>query len=212
MRPAQLSAQHLLLQGCDRLGLALSEDQIRALILHLEHLSKWNQRFNLTSIQDKAQMAVLHTLDSLSVSSHIRGCRLLDIGSGGGFPGLPLAIAHPRLQTVLLDSHNKKAEYLGHVASQLALSNVTVMRERIENYQPMQHFDTITARAVGPLQQMADQVAAWCGKGSRLLVMKGKKPQAEIQAFCQKKVRSLSIVELQVPFLNAERNLVVIEF
>ncbi|MXZ80721.1 MAG: 16S rRNA (guanine(527)-N(7))-methyltransferase RsmG [Gammaproteobacteria bacterium] len=204
--------RRLLAQGCERLKLRLSEGQLDALWLHAQHLSRWGRRINLTSVLDPEQMIVRHVLDSLSVSPYLRGARLLDIGSGGGFPGLPLAIAHPDMQTVLLDSRRKKAEFLGHVAARIDLPNVAVARERIEKYRPDRKFDTHVARAVGPVQRLVEQTAPLCSAGSRLLIMKGRSPEAEVDALRHDGIRNATVVELRVPFLDAERNLVVIEF
>lgn len=167
---------------------------------------------NLTSILDAEQMIIRHILDSLAIFPYIRGTRLLDIGSGGGFPGLPIAITHPDIQTVLLDSSKKKTEFLGHVVSQLELGNVSVIHERVENHRPAQPFHTLTARAVGSIERILGQAQALCHPGKRLLIMKGKPPESEIRNLAIERVRELSIVELHVPYLNADRNLVVIEF
>lgn len=212
MNSTQLSAHRLLAEGCRCLGLHLTTDQLHALAMHIEYLRKWNRRVNLTSILNLEQMIVKHVLDSLSISPYVRGVRLLDVGSGGGFPGLPLAIAHPHMQTVLLDSNQKKIEFLGHVAAQLALDNVAAAFARVEKYCPEKNVDVVTARAVGPLQKLVDQAGAFCTPGSRFLVMKGKHPKSEIRNFNHRKVRDLFVVELDVPFLNEERNLIVIEF
>lgn len=212
MESGRLSASRLLLEGCSRLGLELPRQQLWALEMHIEHITKWNKRVNLTSILDAEQMIIRHILDSLAIFPHIRGTRLLDIGSGAGFPGLPVAITHPDIQTVLLDSNKKKTEFLGHVVSQLELGNVSVIHEKVENYRSVQPFHTLTVRAVGSIERVLGQVQALYQPGNRLLIMKGKSPESEIRNLAIERVRELSIVELQVPYLNADRNLVVIEF
>ena len=212
MESGRLSASRLLLEGCSQLGLELSKQQLRTLEMHIEHVTRWNQRVNLTSILDIEQMITRHILDSLAIFPYIRGARLLDIGSGGGFPGLPIAITRPDIQTVLLDSSRKKTEFLGHVISQLGLSNVSVIHEKVENYRPAQPFHTLMARAFGPIERVLGQVRPLSRPGNRLLMMKGKNPEFEIRNLIREGIHELSIVELQVPYLDANRNLVVIEF
>jgi len=212
MGSCTLTASRLLFEGCGRLGLELSERQLGALEAHIEYIAKWNRRVNLTAILDAEQMVVRHVLDSLAIVPYIRGQRLLDIGSGGGFPGLPLAITRTDIETVLLDSSKKKIEFLGHVVSRLELNNVKAVHGRMEDYRPAGPFHTLAARAVGSLERVLQQSQALCQAGSRLLVMKGKNPEPEIRNLALEQVRELSIVELQVPYLNAGRSLVVIEF
>ncbi len=202
----------MLIRGCRHLGLELSKQQFRALERHIEYIAKWNNRVNLTSIVDFEQMVIRHILDSLTILPYVQGSQLLDIGTGGGFPGIPIAITRTDIQTVLLDSNKKKTEFLGHVVSQLKLSNVRVLHERIENYHPLETIHTLTARAVGSIQRILAQVQPLCKPSSRLLIMKGKKPEAEIRDLVHAGVREISIVELKVPYLNADRNLVVIQF
>ncbi|MCY4219163.1 MAG: 16S rRNA (guanine(527)-N(7))-methyltransferase RsmG [Gammaproteobacteria bacterium] len=206
------SVSRLLTKGCSHLGLDLSKSQLRALEMHIEYITKWNQRVNLTSILDFEQMVVRHILDSLAILPYVRGSRLLDIGSGGGFPGVPIAITHTGIEIVLLDSNKKKTEFLGHVKTQLKLSNVSVIHERIENYRPVETVHTLTARAVGSIQRVLGQVQSLGHPSTRLLVMKGKNPESEIQDLILDRDQDISIVELDVPYLNADRNLVVIEF
>lgn len=212
MESGRLSASRLLLEGSRKLGLELPKQQLWALEMHIVHVTRWNQRVNLTSILDAEQMIIRHILDSLAIFPYVRGARLLDIGSGGGFPGLPIAIAHPDIEAVLLESSKKKAEFLGHAVSQLELDNASVIHERVENYRPSQPFHTLTARAVGSIGRVLELVQPLCQPGSRLLVMKGKNPESEIRSLALETACQLSVVELHVPYLNADRNLVVLEF
>ncbi len=168
--------------GCAQLGIVLSAAQHAQLRRHLQLLAKWNRGLNLTAIHKADDMVTRHVLDCLAIAPFVRGQALLDIGSGGGFPGLPLAIAKPELRVTLLDSRGKRVEFLRHVCADLGLSNAAVVHRRVEDYRPARKFDTLAARAFAPL---ADAVAACAGlhrRDGRLLAMKGKMPEAEIAA------------------------------
>ena len=143
-----------LLEGASALGLELSDEQAGKLVAHLDLLDEWNQRMNLTAIRDRGQQLTKHILDSLSVRSHLRGSRIADVGSGAGFPGIPLAIVLPDVHFALIESTGKKCRFLEHVRDTLSLPNVEVVQSRAEAFKPGERFDTVLARAVGPVADL----------------------------------------------------------
>ena len=164
-----------LIDGASALGLDLDEVQAAKLIAHLDLLDEWGERMNLTAIRERSQQVTKHVLDSLTVYPWLRGPRVADIGSGAGFPGIPLAIVAPQIQFTLIESTGKKCRFLEHVRDALELGNVEVVQSRAEDYKPAERFDTVLARAVGPL---ADLVR-YGGKlvefsEGRFLAMKGR--------------------------------------
>lgn len=146
----------------------------------LEELARWSQRMNLTAIRDTAAMVSGHVLDSLSVRPYLHGGRIIDIGTGAGFPGLPLAIAEPSLHFELLDSNARKIGFVQHIAHRLGLSNVNAVRARAEDYAPGKRFDTVLARAVSSTSSLAVLAAPLLQPGGILLAMKGRDPTQEL--------------------------------
>lgn len=142
-------------------------------------LNKWNTAFNLTALTTPSQMVYLHVIDSLSVMSYVHGARILDVGSGAGFPGLPLAIVQPKKKWWLLDTNSKKTRFLTQVIAELGLTNVAVIKARSEEFQPSQTFDTILVRALGPIGKVAHMTRHLLGPGGRLVMMKGRSPEIE---------------------------------
>ena len=199
-------------QGCERLGIALSADQGARLRRHLALLAKWNRRLNLTSVKGMDDMVVRHLLDSLAIARFVRGHSLLDIGSGGGFPGMPLAVINPQLEVTLLDSRGKRIEFLRYACAALDLGGVSVVRGRVEDYRPAQKFDTLAVRAFASLGETLKATAALHRPGVRLLAMKGRLPVREMAALDDSWRARITVEKLQVPFLAAERHLIIIEF
>ena len=224
-------------QGCERLGIALSADQSARLRRHLALLAKWNRRLNLTSVKGMDDMVVRHLLDSLAIARFVRGHSLLDIGSGGGFPGMPLAVINPQLEVTLLDSRGKRIEFLRYACAALDLGGVSVVRGRVEDYRPAeksagsgqvigmarspegayqgryaQKFDTLAVRAFASLGETLKATAALHRPGVRLLAMKGRLPVREMAALSDSWRERMIVEKLQVPFLAAERHLIIIEF
>ncbi len=197
--------------GCTRLGLILSAAQRQQLCGHIELLAKWNRRLNLTAIDRLDDMVARHLLDSLAVAPFVRGGSLLDIGSGGGFPGLPLAVLDPRLQVTLLDSRGRRAEFLRAARDALELGNVAVVEKRVEDYRLGGKFDTLATRAFASLAHTLKATAALHRDGCRLLAMKGRMPKREIALLEPPWRERVSVEKLDVPFLDAERHLVLIE-
>ncbi|HJV06828.1 MAG TPA: 16S rRNA (guanine(527)-N(7))-methyltransferase RsmG [Chromobacteriaceae bacterium] len=195
-------------QGLDALALGLSEAQREQLTGYLALLGKWNQTYNLTAVRDADRMVSYHLLDSLSLVPHLDGgTRLLDVGSGGGMPGIPAAIARPDLQVVLLDSNHKKTTFLRQAVIELKLANVEVITSRVEAYQPEQKFDRITSRAFSELAEFVKLTRHLLAEGGQYLAMKGVYPYEEI-ALLPDFVAVSEVLPVQVPGLDAERHLV----
>lgn len=204
-------APEKLTQGCAQLGIDLSITQSQQLWQHLGLLMKWNRGMNLTAIRNMDDMVTHHLLDSLSIARFVRGQSLLDIGSGGGFPGVPLAIVHPQWAVTLLDSRDKRSQFLRHVCAVLGLTNVTVVATRVEKYQTVERFDTLTTRAFASVADTWALTSALHQRGSRFLMMKGRLPKQEL---AQAKVAlraQVNVEKLKVPFLSAERHLLIVE-
>ncbi len=196
-----------LLEGARSLGIELSDEQAGKLVAHLDLLDDWNQRMNLTAIRDRGQQLTKHLLDSLSVRPFLRGSRIADVGSGAGFPGIPLAIVSPDLHFALIESTGKKCRFLEHVRDTLALTNVEVVQARAEAFKPAARFETVLARAVGPVADLVRNAGPLVAGGGRLLAMKGRFPEDELA----KKLSGWKIAEvhrLVVPGLDEERHVV----
>jgi 16S rRNA (guanine527-N7)-methyltransferase len=196
-----------LLDGASQLGLALSESQAAALIRLLDELDDWNQRMNLTAIRERGQQITKHLLDSLAVHSHLRGARVADIGTGAGFPGLPLAVALPQLQFTLVDSTAKKLKFVEHAAQTLGLHNVQTVHTRAETYRPKERFDCVVSRAVGPIATFVKWSGHLCVGGGRLLAMKGRYPTDEL-VHIPSGWKLAAVHRLNVPGLDEQRHLV----
>jgi 16S rRNA (guanine527-N7)-methyltransferase len=190
--------------GLDALGLALAPAQVGALAALLAELADWNARFNLTAIRDPEQAVDKHLLDSLAVLPHLTGLSVADVGSGAGFPGLPLAIADPDRRFCLIESTGKKARFLAHAVARLELPNVEVVTARAESYRPPRPFDCVIARALGSLSEFVRVAGHLAGPGGRLLAMKGKLPEAEMKAL-PPGWKVLAVHPVAVPGLRAER-------
>jgi len=195
--------------GLSGLGLALAPGQVEALLGLVRELADWSARFNLTAIRDPAEVVDKHLLDSLAVLPHLKGLTIADIGTGAGFPGLPLAIADPDRRFTLVESTGKKANFVRHAAKVLALPNVEVAQARAESYRPARPFDSVIARALGPLAEFVRVAGHLAGRGGRLLAMKGKVPEAEIEAL-PAGWKVVAVHPVAVPGLDAERCLVEI--
>lgn len=187
----------------------LNEHQQQQLVTLVEQLDKWNKAYNLTSVRDPQQMLSRHILDSLVVLPHLQGQRFIDVGTGPGLPGLPLAIAAPDQEFVLLDSLGKRIRFIRQVCHQLGLKNVTAVQSRVEDYQPDLKFDGVISRAFASLSDMLN----WCGhlpnEQGKFYALKGIYPESEV-ADIPAKYQVEQIIRLQVPEADGERHLAII--
>ena len=198
-------------EGLAAMGIDLPGDARVRLAAHLELIAKWNRVHNLTAVRETTQMVVLHLLDSLSVLPHLEGAKtIVDVGSGPGLPGIPIAIARPRAQVTLLDSSHKKCAFLQQAKTELALDNVTVVCDRVERWHPALRFDAVVSRAFSELADFVAQAQHLVAPGGRLIAMKGVYPFDEI-ARVPATHRVAQVIELRVPKLDAKRHLVFVE-
>lgn len=201
------SELELLAAGAREIGIALEAQSVEALLRLVDELEMGNAQFNLTAIRDRLGMLRKHVLDSLSLQPYLRGNRIADIGTGAGFPGLPLAIVNPQRRFTLVEATGRKARFAAQTADTLRCGNVQVEHARAENYRPFELFDTVVARALSSLADFAAYAGHLCAPDGRLLAMKGKRPDAEISAL-PKSFRVLAVHRLKVPGLDDERHLV----
>ena len=184
----------------------LQKDQLIQLV---QLLHKWNKAYNLTSVRDPLEMLVKHILDSIVVSPYLQGDRFIDVGTGPGLPGLPLAIINPTKQFVLLDSLGKRISFIRNAVRELGLTNVKPVLSRVEEYQPEQKFDGILSRAFASLKDMTD----WCHhlpkENGYFYALKGIYHEDEVQEL-DKKFEVKDVITLNVPELVGERHLIVL--
>ena len=195
------------MSGAAQLGIPLSETQAAQLLRLLDELDDWNQRMNLTAIRERAQQITKHLLDSLSLHSHLHGTSVADIGTGAGFPGLPLAVVLPQLQFTLVDSTGKKLKFVEHAAQTLGLQNVQTVHTRAEDYRAKERFDNVVSRAVGPVETFVKWSGHLCVGGGRLLAMKGRYPTDEL-AHIPSGWKLAQVHRLNIPGLDEQRHLV----
>lgn len=193
--------------GARALGIELDPAQTAALFVLVSELAEWNKRFNLTGITEPAAMVDKHLLDSLAVLPHLKGLRIADVGTGAGFPGLPLAIANPARRYTLVESIGKKIGFLQHAVSELGLRNVEVVHGRTESLRPHMPFDGVVARAFGSLADFVRVAGHLAGRDGRLLAMKGREPADELKVL-PPGWKALAVHPIRVPGLEAERCLV----
>ncbi len=208
LSPAQLDSA--LKEGIAAQGLQV-EDQARAAMLqYLGLLQRWNKAYNLTSIKDPAQMLSYHLLDSLSIGPHLQGQSFIDVGTGAGLPGIPLAVTHPDKNFSLLDSNGKKIRFLFQIKTALKLGNVKEMQGRVEEYKPEQRYDGVISRAFASLTDMIEGSEHLLVAGGRFYAMKGRYPDKELSAL-PKGYKVEQAIELEVPTLDQQRHLVIIK-
>jgi 16S rRNA (guanine527-N7)-methyltransferase len=221
-----------LIDAAGSLGVLLTPGSATSLLKLIDELAKWNAAYNLTAITRRDEMITHHLLDSLSVRPHLHGITVADVGTGAGFPGLPLAIVEPERKFTLIDSNNKKVRFVGHAARTLALKNVTPVHSRAESFVGVAGgtpsvarggaaasaptapgrapFDTVISRAFAAIPDMLKLVGPLCGPETRVLAMKGKRPDDEI-AGVPADWKVLDVQALPVPGLNEERHLVTLQ-
>lgn len=198
-------------EGIDSLGLPLSDEQVEKMMAYLALLVKWNSVYNLTSIREPAEMVKQHLLDSLSaVHAFTQAKNVLDVGSGGGLPGIILAIVFPQTQVSMIDTVNKKTAFLTQVKAELKLKNVTVHTGRVELLKVEHLFDVITSRAFSELNNFINWSHHLLAEEGRFLAMKGVSPTQEIERL-PTGWEVEGIETLKVPSLDVERHLVIVK-
>ena len=202
-----LTAQ--LRRGCDDLELSVDTVQLQQLLDYLALLARWNKAYNLTAIRDEAQMVTRHLLDSLAVAPFITGRRLIDVGTGAGLPGVPLAILFADRSFDLLDSNGKKTRFLFQVKTALGLDNIVVHQARVESFPVAQPYDAVLSRAFASLQDMVHGCRHLLAPGGSFLAMKGALSAEEL-ASVSAEYPECEVYPLRVPGLREQRHLVAI--
>ncbi|WP_438957587.1 16S rRNA (guanine(527)-N(7))-methyltransferase RsmG [Porticoccus sp.] len=201
--------EQILRDGLKTLGLPLEDEQIHTLFAYLSLLQQWNHAYNLTAIRDPEMMVTHHLLDSLSIATRVKGVRIIDVGTGPGLPGIPLAICFPERQFTLLDSNGKKTRFLFQVKTTLGLDNVQQLQSRVETYRPEQPFDAIISRAFTSLAGMTETCAHLLSKHGRFYAMKGQYPEQELSEL-PKHYNVVGSHRLVVPGIEGHRHLIEI--
>lgn len=202
-----MSIEQSIIEGCERLNLPLPAGAGAQMADYLTLLERWNRAYNLTAVRDPEAMVIRHLLDSLSILPWLQGPRVLDVGSGAGLPGIPLAMARPDCEFCLLDSNGKRTRFLIQAVAELSLTNISVVRSRVEDYQPATLFNSVVSRAFATLAEMAADAGRLCAPNGRLLAMKGVFPDDEL-ARLPPGYAVVGVYPLHVPHLEAERHLV----
>lgn len=198
-------------QGSKQLGLSLSDESLELLLRYQDALVLWNKAYNLTAIREPKEMLVKHLLDSLSILQHLPSGRLLDVGTGGGMPGMIIALCQPERECVLLDSNGKKIRFLVQFIADLKLKNVKAVQTRVEDeamIQQLGQFDVITSRAFASLTDFVNAAQPYMHPESYIAAMKGVIPHDEIE---QLQHFQCDILPLDVPDLDEQRHLILLK-
>ena len=207
--PVEPHLAPILEAGMQQMEVEYSSKQRDMLLAYLQLLMTWNKAYNLTAIRDPGEMIRLHLLDSLAVLPHISGKRLIDVGTGAGLPGIPLAIMCPERDFTLLDSNGKKTRFLFQARCDLGLSNLKEINSRVENHQPEVPYDAVLSRAFTSVADMVKKCSHLLSPEGLFLAMKGKFPQSELSEV-GKDYKVNASHTLQVPGVDGERHLIVI--
>ncbi len=212
----QQKLQQQLIDGADQLSVSLDETQLKNLLVYLNEFDKWNKAYNLSAIRNIEQMVARHILDSLSVVPYFaqpvyEHCKnIIDVGTGGGLPGIPLAIMFPEKRFTLLDSNGKKTRFLFHVKNLLNLNNVVVENQRVEQFQPAEKFQIVISRAFASLEDMTEGCAHLLKNDGVFMAMKGLYPADELLPLAGK-VELAASYPLKVPDTEGERHLLILK-
>lgn len=204
-----MSVTPQLAQGLAELALSIGAEGERQLADYCALLAKWNRVYNLTALRDEHMVVSHHLLDSLAVLPQLSGTTVVDVGSGGGLPGIPLAIARPDWQLTLVESNHKKASFLMQARIELGLANVTVINRRVEDWQPEQRFDTVVSRAFSDLAEFVSASAHLLAPDGTFAAMKGVRPDEEL-ALLPSGYELTRAVRIAVPGLAAQRHLILL--
>ena len=203
--------RHRLDDGLANLSFDLDAPKREQLLQYVALLNKWNKVYNLTAVREPERMIGLHILDSLSTLPYLGACsKIIDVGTGGGLPGIPLAVANPHLHVTMLDSVAKKTAFVRQAISELGLKNANVVTGRVENYLPTTKFDRVISRAFAELKDFVDGAGHLCADSGAMLAMKGVYPHDEIGRLPAGFVAE-EIIVLNVPGVEGQRHLVVIK-
>lgn len=208
-----MSQAAILAQGIAEAGLPIDAQKQQKLLAYLTLMQKWNKVHNLTAVRDADEMVVLHLLDSLVVLPFIDGKALLDVGSGAGLPGIPLAICLPELKVTVIDSNNKKVSFMRQAKAELGIDNLEVLGGRVEEITPNHKFDMVISRAFSDLDLFISLTHQLCDAQGKWLAMKGVYPETELAELEKNTgITASKIEELKVPGLAAQRHLVFLPF
>jgi 16S rRNA (guanine527-N7)-methyltransferase len=198
-----------LADGLSELGVPGEAALVDNLLHYLGQLEKWNRAYNLTAVRDPEEMVTRHILDSISVAPYISGQRIIDVGTGAGLPGIPLALAYPDQHWTLLDTNGKKVRFLEHVIGELGLPNAHAVQARVEEYTEDGWFDTVVCRAFTSLPDFVAVSGHLAAPEGRLVAMKGKLPQQELDAL-PGGWEAAAVEQLAVPGVDGERHVIVL--
>lgn len=196
--------------GCSALGLSITEQQSQQLLTYIALIEKWNKAYNLTAIKSVDEMLGLHLLDSLSVAPHITQNRLIDVGTGAGLPGIPLAIVLPQKHFTLLDTNSKRTRFMLQAKGELGLDNISVVKSRVEEYQEPEPFEAVLSRAFASLIDMINGCEHLLTHKGMYLAMKGLEPTEEYPLLPDS-AKLVEVKPLVVPEVSAQRHLVLVE-
>jgi len=206
-----MNLTQLLSSGVRQLELVVSETQTQHLLKYVELLQKWNKTYNLTAIENSHEIISKHILDSLSVAKYLVGENIMDVGSGAGLPGIPLAVIYPDKQFILLDSNAKKTRFIQQANIELGLKNIQIVHQRVEQYLPKQTIHTLISRAFSSSTKLLDsceQILKSLDQAGRIIIMLGKQKQLEA---LPKRYNVLEVQSVKIPNLEAQRHIAIVE-
>ena len=209
MSGSKSQKQDQLKRGLELLQLTCNEKQLNQLLNYLDLLERWNKAYNLTAIRDPFDMINLHLLDSLAISAELQGDRFIDVGTGPGLPGIPLAIINQNKNFTLLDSNGKKTRFLFQTKLELGLDNISEVNQRVQDFHPKQTYDCVLSRAFSSLGDMVQNCQHLLNQNGYFLAMKGKLPQAELSEL-PKNYKVEKLHSINVPGVEGQRHLIKI--